>query len=241
MPAQPWAYEAGGSEEAGRVIEPRNEYSRGQKDIPQGSRGGKPTVSSGRKAAVLGALWRVRRTPPGSESGACLHRGNSGTWESHLSPCHRPGSGDRVTTGPGVLLGASTRPRARKGHHKRTEARKVSGSERQAKRPETGRVAVGAAQSTAEGGAVRPKRPTGGQAPSGRASAGKRQGRDRELTNPDHGRPVDCGRAAAALSEEPEAFIAHVRVCGGAGWETTGSTRQATAYSLRYAAASGSA
>ena len=70
MPAQPWAYEAGGSEEAGRVIEPRNEYSRGQEDIPQGSRGGKPTVSSGRKAAVLGAAWRVRRTPPGSDVAA---------------------------------------------------------------------------------------------------------------------------------------------------------------------------
>jgi hypothetical protein len=49
-------------------------------------RRGKPTVSSGRKAAVLGALGRVRRTPPGSESGACIYRGRSGTWESPLSP-----------------------------------------------------------------------------------------------------------------------------------------------------------
>src|SRR5262250_1560038 len=68
-------------------------------------RRGTPTVSTGRKAAVLGALWRVRRTPPGSESGAWLHRGNSGTWESHVSPCHVPGVGDRVTKGPGVVWG----------------------------------------------------------------------------------------------------------------------------------------
>jgi Transposase DDE domain len=32
---------------------------------------------------------------------------------------------------------------------------------------------------------------------------------------------------AEARLEEPYAFIAHVRVCGGAGWVTIGSTRQA--------------
>ena len=110
----------------------------------------------------------------------------------------------------------------------RTEgARKVSGSERQAKRPEKDRVAVVATHSTDERGEVRPKRPTGGKASSGRASAGRRQGRDIELTNPDHSMLVDCIRAAVALFEEPDAFIAHVRVCGRAGWVTTGSTRQA--------------
>ena len=66
---------------------------------------GKPTVSRGRKAAGLRALWRVRRTPPGSESGACIQRGSSGTWESPLSPCHIPGMGDRVPTSPGVVWG----------------------------------------------------------------------------------------------------------------------------------------
>ena len=108
MPPRKGPYEAGCSEETGRVIEPRNGYSRG-----------KPTVSSGWKAVVLGALWRVRRTPPGSESGACLPRGNSGTWESHLSPCLRPGMGDRVTTGPGVVGELPSWPRARQGHHER--------------------------------------------------------------------------------------------------------------------------
>src|SRR5438093_2059321 len=45
---------------------------------------------------------RVHRTPPGAESGACLQRGNSGTWENHLSPSITPGMGDRVTKAPGV-------------------------------------------------------------------------------------------------------------------------------------------
>src|SRR5919201_5703587 len=66
---------------------------------------GTPTVSSGRKAAVLKAQGRAVRTPPGSQSGACIQRGSSGTWASHLSPCQTPGWGDRVTTGPGVVWG----------------------------------------------------------------------------------------------------------------------------------------
>ena len=100
---------------------------------------GEPTVSSDRKAAVLGAVWRVRRTPPGSESGACLQRGNLGTWESHLSPWFIPGMGDRVTTSPGVTWGF------RPGHEPygdTTNTRKQArhrGGERQAKPPETGR------------------------------------------------------------------------------------------------------
>ena len=36
MHAQQWEYGAGGSEDAGRVIEPRNAYSGGQQDISQG-------------------------------------------------------------------------------------------------------------------------------------------------------------------------------------------------------------
>src|SRR5215470_7780816 len=94
VPPRKGPYGAGCSEEIGRVMEPRN-----------GERRGQPTVCSGRKAAVLSAPWRVRRTPPGSESGACLHKGNSGTWESHVSPCRTPGMGDRVTKGPGVVWG----------------------------------------------------------------------------------------------------------------------------------------
>jgi hypothetical protein len=144
-----------------------------------------------------------------------------------------------VIKGPGVTWSflLATSP---SGIPRTTEAGKVSGNERQVKDPETGRMAVVAAHSTDESGEGRPKRPTGGKAPSGRASTGGTQGRDRELTNPGHRTPGDCKRAAAALLEEPYACIAHVRVCGGAGWETTGSTRQATASSLRSCVAAAS-
>jgi len=64
---------------------------------------GKPTASQFRKATVPDTRWRVDGTPPGSESGACIYRGNSGTWESHLPPCYIAGLGDRVTKGPGMI------------------------------------------------------------------------------------------------------------------------------------------
>ncbi len=35
-------------------------------------------------------------------------------------------------------------------------------------------------------------------------------------------------RAGTLAPEEPDELIAHVRVCGGAGWVTTGSTRKPT-------------
>jgi hypothetical protein len=41
VPAQQGEYDAGGSEDAGRVIEPRNVYRRGQQAISQGSTAGK--------------------------------------------------------------------------------------------------------------------------------------------------------------------------------------------------------
>ena len=46
-------------------------------------------------------------------------------------------------------------------------------------------------------------------------------------------------RADTLVTEEPDAFIAHVRVCGGAGWVTIGSTRKPTASSFGFAYASG--
>ena len=38
----------------------------------------KPTVCTHWQAGVLETLWRVFRTPPGSESGGCLQRGELG-------------------------------------------------------------------------------------------------------------------------------------------------------------------
>ena len=56
---QQWAYEAGGTEDAGRVIEPRNDYNCGPQDNPQEWLRVKPTVSSNRKAAIPVARWQV--------------------------------------------------------------------------------------------------------------------------------------------------------------------------------------
>jgi hypothetical protein len=91
-------YEAGGNEDTGCVIEPRNTYCCGQQDIPRGVQRGKPTVSKSRKATVPDTLRRVCGTPPGSKSGACVQRGNSGTWESQcVSLCKiRLGSAARM-------------------------------------------------------------------------------------------------------------------------------------------------
>src|SRR5688500_8154143 len=90
--------------------------------------------------------------------------GNLGEPSASLLHCRIGGPGDQR---PWRNRGASTRSRARWGHHELTEAGKVSGSERQAKRPETGTVAVLVEHSTEEGGEVKPKRPTGGKATPG--------------------------------------------------------------------------
>jgi len=39
--------------------------------------------------------------------------------------------------------------------------------------------------------------------------------------------------ADTLATEEPDELITHVRVCGGAGWVTIGSTRKPTPNSLR--------
>src|SRR5262249_27157934 len=134
----------------------------------KGYRCGKPTVCTPWQAAVLSAFWRVRRTAPGSESGACRHRGNAGTWESHLAPCDRPGRGDRVTKSPGVgwALRPGHEPCGETTHEGSTQG---IGERATSEAPREGQVAVVASHSTAERGEVRPKRPTGGKVTSGRA------------------------------------------------------------------------
>ena len=52
---QQWAYEAGGNEKTGRVMEPRNGDRCGRKAISPGVKRGKPTVSTDRQAAGLKA------------------------------------------------------------------------------------------------------------------------------------------------------------------------------------------
>src|SRR6516165_10758901 len=124
-------------------MEPRNRERRGQ-----------PTVFSGRKAAVLGALWRVRRTPPGSESGACVQRGNSGTWESPWLLDAHPGLGDRVTKGPGG--GWALRPAPEPcGDTTNERSTQGIGERATSEGPREGQEAVVALHSTVAGGEVR--------------------------------------------------------------------------------------
>jgi hypothetical protein len=137
-----------------------------------------------------------------------------------------PGLGDRGTTGPGVILGASPQVTSPSGRPRTTGARKVSGRERQAKQPARDTVAVVASPSTGEGGEPRPKGPTGGQATSSRVSHGREPGARRGAHHPGHQHARGLRGVAEALLEEPSACMAPVRVCGGAGWVTIGSTRQ---------------
>jgi hypothetical protein len=128
---------------------------------------GTPTVAPGRKAAGLGARGRGRRTPPGAQSGAGRPKGRSGTWASPRSPGPDGRGGGPADPRPWRGWGASPRPRARRGQHTRTAAGQGAGRARQAQRPETGRVAVCAAQRTGAGGAPSPPGPTGGKARPG--------------------------------------------------------------------------
>src|SRR5215813_15660144 len=65
VPAQRWAYEAGVSEEAGRVMEPRNMYSRGHEDSLSGI------------AAKADGVHAPEGSNPVCDSGECTghHRG----------------------------------------------------------------------------------------------------------------------------------------------------------------------
>jgi hypothetical protein len=118
--------------------------------------------------------------------------------------------------------GASTLPRALEGHHAPRKQARYRGGERQAKRPKTGSVAVVAAQSTGEGGEVRPQRPTGGKAPSGRAFNGPTHERDFALTNRVTRPPLDCtkGQQRFCLRNRMRAW----RPSGSVGAATRGRT-----------------
>jgi hypothetical protein len=151
--------------------------SRGPQDHPHGVEREKPTACSGRKAAVLEAPRRVPRTPPGSESGACLQRGDAGTWESQGSPWGISGVG--VPTDEGKTPGVARRrpPRLRALHKQGTQSQRRDprhrGRRGSTARPRDGLLAVFAEPSTAgrercapgrEGGEPMSQGPTGGSA-----------------------------------------------------------------------------
>jgi len=167
--------------------------------IPSDGSRGTPTVCTHRKAAVLGALWQVRRTPPGSESGAYLHRGNSGTWESHLSPGHIPGLGHRATKGPGVAwtlpprhepLGDTTngrkRARYREASDERSDPRRAWWQSERSIVPR-------------KVGNRRPRDPLEGRRRRASRSAGRKDGRDLAITNRHTTTSAHCGTGGPRL------------------------------------------
>lgn len=179
--------------------------SRGRQENPQGVARAKPTVCSGRKAAVLGTPRRVSRTPPGSESGACFHRGDSGPWESPWSPWGISGVG--VPTVEVKTPGGARRrpPRLRalreQGTQSQRRAPRPRGRRGSTERPRDGPWAVFAEHSTAgwarcapgrEGGAPMSQGPTGGKAKPGITFSGRTSGRDSGLTNRSHATPENC-------------------------------------------------
>jgi hypothetical protein len=141
----------------------------------------------------------------------------------------------------------------------RTAGRDTKGGSRQgigerATRAATreGQRAVVAEHSTGEGGEVRPKRPTRGKARPGRArdweerreglracqpseqDPGHRRGVAQLCASGRDGRAGYPDRYHGRDTEEPDAGMPHVRVCGGAGWVTAGSTRHRIAARLRF-------
>ena len=128
-----------------------------------------------RKAAVLDTTRRVCRTPPGSESGACAHGGNAGTWESQRSPCGRSEEGVLTinkSPGNGWDTPACPASRERRDTKDRGVTRYRETSESEGTRD--GLLAVAAEHSTdelmttvREGGEPRPKGPTVGKVKPG--------------------------------------------------------------------------
>jgi len=155
---------------------------------------GTPTVSTGRKAAVLDATWRAPRTPPGSESGACLQRGSAGTGASHLSPGTGGRSGEpadaRTLAWP---RGASTEPRAGNGDRARREpardraARDTRSVPRGAGWQSERRLVAGKV------GKRGPSDPRAGRRRRASRGAGPPDGRDPERTHRHTNTPAPCG------------------------------------------------
>src|SRR5437879_1218064 len=111
---------------------------------PQRYRGQSRRLASGGRQQSCVRPRRVRRPPPGSESGACLQRGSSGTWESPWSPWVESGGG--VPTVEGKTPGAEgklqplTRAcwRTAKGTHRKRSAARYRGGEGAPNAPERG-------------------------------------------------------------------------------------------------------
>ena len=109
-----------------------------------------------------------------------------------------PGWGDRVTQGPGAVwaLRLDSEPGGATTHARSTPG---IGERATSEGPREGQVAGVAAQSTAAGGEVRPTRPTGGKATSGRAGSGPTHERALALTNRVTRPALPCGKGSRTL------------------------------------------
>ena len=165
----------------------------------------KPTACTRWKATVLDALGRVFRTPPGSETRACSHRGNLETWESQWFPCVESGVGvptvEVKTPGAGRRLSPLRRAFHKKGTQRKRSDARYRGRRGRTERPRDGPLAVLADHSTEgrepcapgrEGGEPTSQGPTGGKAKPGITFSGRTSGRDAGLTNRLHETPEHC-------------------------------------------------
>ena len=140
----------------------------------------KPTACTRWKAAVRDALRRAFRTPPGSETRACSHRGSLETWESQWFPCIESGVGvptsEVKTPGAGRRLSPLRRALHEQGTQSKTSDTRYRGRRGRTERPRDGLLAVLADHSTdgrepavpgREGGEPMSQGPTGGKAKPG--------------------------------------------------------------------------
>ena len=196
------------------MIEPRNAYT---------SR--RPTLSQGRKAPPARRDGLARPAPPGSESGAC----------GQGSP--RNLGGLVVSTGDAAwaaAINSSPGPLARPAPAGANRADGGTAKRRRTKRGGTGGEKSESADSTVEVGEPAPRGPGGGKRRIGSWAAVRK---DAPAIEPDRrlngsaagsGEPPEMAvrgyarwRVAIPRLEEPDARIAHVRICGSRGWATT--------------------
>ena len=96
------------------MMEPRKVSRRGQQDAPQRYRGAQADgVHAPEGTHSAARQRRVRRTPPGSESGRCPQRENAETSEHPRISVPKARMGARAPTGPGLPWGfhPATSPR----------------------------------------------------------------------------------------------------------------------------------
>ena len=151
--------------------------------------------------------------------------GRPGTWEVSTSPPERAARTAAIAVSPG--------PRVRPMLRERTGQPSGTAKRRKTKCGGTGVEKSESADSTDEVGELAPRGPGGGKRRIGSWTAGRTDGLDteptavstqvRQLAERRRKRRRAGARFGVAMpwSEEPDARVGHVRICGSRGWETT--------------------